>query len=108
MLSPRKILLPFAAAAALAAFGMTAAAPVHAATAQQQKMKTCNADAKAKNLSGADRRSYMKSCLSKDGGMSTAHNSQREKMKTCSAEAKSKALKGAERKHFMSSCLKGS
>jgi hypothetical protein len=37
----------------------TAAAPVK----QQDKMKTCNADAKAKALTGADRKAFMSSCL---------------------------------------------
>ncbi len=32
--------------------------------AQQEKMKTCNADANAQNLKGADRKAFMKSCLS--------------------------------------------
>jgi hypothetical protein len=27
-------------------------------------MKTCNADAKAKNLAGAERKAFMKECLS--------------------------------------------
>jgi hypothetical protein len=31
---------------------------------QQQRMKMCNADAKAKKLDGADRQAFMKSCLS--------------------------------------------
>ena len=107
MLSPLKMLLPIAAAAALVVCGVTAATPVHAATAQQEKMKTCNADATAKSLSGAARRSYMKGCLSKEGKMSAMHNSQQERMKSCNADAKAKALKGADRKHFMSACLKG-
>jgi hypothetical protein len=29
-----------------------------------EKMKTCNADAKAKNLAGAERKAFMKECLS--------------------------------------------
>jgi hypothetical protein len=33
-------------------------------TKQQQKMKTCNADAKAKSLSGDARKEFMKTCLS--------------------------------------------
>jgi hypothetical protein len=33
-------------------------------TAQQQRMKTCNADAKAQSLSGEARKAFMKSCLS--------------------------------------------
>ncbi|MDE2448806.1 MAG: hypothetical protein KGO22_07540, partial [Gammaproteobacteria bacterium] len=32
---------------------------------QQEKMKTCNADANTKGLKGEDRESYMKTCLSK-------------------------------------------
>jgi len=34
---------------------------------QQQKMKTCAADAKAKGLKGTDRRTYMSTCLKSDG-----------------------------------------
>ncbi|MCK9685895.1 PsiF family protein [Scleromatobacter humisilvae] len=37
---------------------------VAAAGSQQNKMKTCNADAKTKDLHGADRKSFMKQCLS--------------------------------------------
>lgn len=33
-------------------------------SAQQDKMKKCNADAKAKNLAGDERKAFMKSCLS--------------------------------------------
>ena len=41
-----------------------AAAPAKAPTAQQSKMKTCNADAGAKNLKGDERKAFMKECLS--------------------------------------------
>ena len=37
---------------------------------QQEKMKSCNADATTKGLKGDDRKSYMKTCLSGD---STGH-----------------------------------
>src|SRR5215469_11747470 len=43
-----------------------AAAPAKTATAketQQEKMKSCNADAKTKGLKGADRKSFMSTCL---------------------------------------------
>lgn len=30
---------------------------------QQNRMKTCNADAKAKSLKGADRKAFMSDCL---------------------------------------------
>jgi len=36
-------------------------------TPQRSKMKTCNADAKAKDLHGPDRKAFMKQCLSGKG-----------------------------------------
>jgi hypothetical protein len=36
-----------------------------AKTAQQNKMKTCNADAKTQALKGDARKAFMKDCLSK-------------------------------------------
>jgi len=43
------------------------AAPAKAVSAKQQaqrdKMKSCNADATSKSLKGADRKTYMSSCL---------------------------------------------
>jgi hypothetical protein len=81
----------------------------HADNSQQSKMKTCNADATAKNLNGDDRKAYMKTCLSAaPPASSSTLNSQQQKMKTCSADAKAKGLAGDERKNFMSTCLKGS
>ncbi|MFI4970273.1 MAG: PsiF family protein [Lysobacterales bacterium] len=95
-------------------------------TAQQEKMKNCNADAKTKALAGADRKAFMKTCLSGSTAAAapaaaapaaaapaaatktaTAKTTQQEKMKTCSTDAKEKKLKGADRKTFMSTCLKG-
>ncbi len=38
---------------------------------QQQKMKACATDAKAKGLKGADRRTYMSTCLKKDSSATT-------------------------------------
>jgi len=76
------------------------AAPAKAPTAQQGKMATCNKDAADKK--GDERKAFMKSCLSADGG---AKVTQQDKMKTCNADAKAKALKGDERKAFMKTCL---
>jgi hypothetical protein len=42
-----------------------------AGTAQQQKMKACATDAKAKGLKGPDRRTYMSTCLKKDSTATT-------------------------------------
>lgn len=81
-----------------------AAEEAAAPTAQQNKMKTCNADAKAKELKGDERKAFMSSCLS---AKADGRAAQQNKMKTCNAEAKTKALAGDERKAFMSSCLKG-
>ena len=65
------------ALAASSSFARAAQAPVAAASAtvataggtepgtpQRSKMKTCNADAKVKDVHGADRRAFMKQCLS--------------------------------------------
>jgi len=95
------------AAGALLVLGLHSTV-VRAENTQQSKMTSCNADAKAKNLAGDDRKAFMKSCLSAGGAAAAPKNSQQEKMKTCNADAKTKALKGDERKKFMSDCLKGS
>jgi hypothetical protein len=89
------------------AIAQTAASTTHT-NSQQEKMKTCNADASAKGLKGADRETYMKTCLSKEGSTPSKGNSQQEKMKTCNADATSKGLKGTERQTFMKSCLSSS
>lgn len=97
----------------LAALLMTVAVgSVHAAdespavekkpSAQQNRMKTCNAEAGEKALKGAERKAFMKECLSTKSTKTTQQN----KMKSCNKEAGDKALKGAERKSFMSECLK--
>lgn len=72
-----------------------------ATTTQQEKMKTCNADATAQSLKGDARKAFMSTCLKKQ-----VPQTQQEKMKTCNADATAKVLKGDERKTFMSECLK--
>jgi len=90
----------------VAALGFTHTA--EAASAQQNKMKSCNAAADEKGLSGEGkgeaRQTFMKECLaakSAKGG----NTAQQEKMKTCNKTAGEKKLAGEERKQFMSSCL---
>ncbi|PYB79283.1 PsiF family protein [Pseudomonas soli] len=85
----------------LLVLGMLIAGQGLAATAQQEKMKTCNADATAKALKGDERKAFMSTCLKAKPAAT-----QQEKMKTCNADATTKALKGDERKTFMSDCLK--
>ena len=109
--------------AALALFsGQSVLAQETKTNSQQEKMTTCNADAKAKGLKGAERKEFMKNCLSGKGteattgtgtatgaagSAATKGNAQQEKMKSCNADAKSKGLKGADRKTFMKDCLSG-
>jgi|SRR5581483_5137917 len=87
----------------LAAFAL----PTSAATPQQEKMKGCNADAAAKQLSGEERKKFMSECLSagKEAKGEKPLTAQQQKMKDCNMEAKTKGLKGEERKKFMSACL---
>jgi len=86
----------------------TASATSPQLNSQQQKMKECAAEANSQGVSGADRKSFMSSCLSSKGMSQEDINKQQEKMKTCNADAKTKALKGDERKAFMKSCLSSS
>jgi hypothetical protein len=74
-----------------------------APTAQQSKMKTCNADATGKK--GDERKAFMKQCLSAKPAAAEAAPklTQQDKMKKCNADATGK--KGDERKVFMKECL---
>jgi len=85
------------------AVGGAHAAEDKAPTAQQSKMKTCNADAKDKK--GDERKAFMKECLSAkpEAPAQDGKTAQQNKMKTCNADAKGK--KGDERKAFMKECL---
>ena len=83
----------------------TAHAAEEKATPQQNKMKTCNADAKTKDLKGDERKAFMKSCLSAKPAAAEGGTAQQNKMKTCNADAKTKDMKGDERKKFMKECL---
>ena len=77
-----------------------------AATPQQTKMADCNKEAKAKDMKGAARKDFMKSCLSnKPAEAKKDKTPQQMKMADCNKDAK--GMKGDERKKFMSGCLKG-
>jgi len=95
-------------------FALAVSSPAFAG-AQQDKMKGCNAQAKADALKGADRKAFMSKCLKKDyvlnaaaapAGTPPATGTQQNKMATCNADAKIQALTGADRKAFMKTCLK--
>ena len=77
-------------------------------TAQQQKMKSCNAQASKKEMKGDKRREFMSQCLSGDSaaaGGGDGTTAQQQKMKSCNAQASRKELKGDKRREFMSDCL---
>jgi hypothetical protein len=94
------------AVAVLIAFGMgLAVLPVGAQNSQQDRMKTCNADASAKALKGDERKTFMSHCLSGDSSSDKQVNSQQQKMKDCNVQAK--GMKGDDRNAFISKCLKG-
>jgi hypothetical protein len=104
MIRPYAILI----AAALAAAGSAAWAQ-DKQSAQQERMKSCNAQAGKKELKGDERKAFMSKCLSGDSakkGDGKALTAQQQKMKSCNAQASKKEMKGDERKAFMSKCLK--
>ena len=74
-------------------------------TAQQERMKTCNADAATQKLTGDARKTFMSQCLS--GKTVATSSTQQNKMKACNEQATTKKLAGDARKSFMSTCLKG-
>ena len=84
-----------------------AAISANAANSQNEKMKTCSAQAKEQTLKGEARKTFMKGCLS-NGAVAAPSETltpQQQKMKTCSADAKTKALHGADRSSYMKNCL---
>ena len=57
------LLLSSLLAATVAAPAYADKEATHAPTAQQQRMKNCNAEAKSKALKGDERKSFMSACL---------------------------------------------
>ena len=73
-------------------------------TAQQERMKSCNAQASKKDLKGDERQAFMSKCLKADAGEGQL-TAQQQKMKSCNAQANKRELKGDKRREFMSDCL---
>lgn len=88
----------------LAAALLLATTSAFAAT-QQEKMRTCSAEAKAQSLKGDERRAFMSQCLSVSPEEKQARLALREKARSCAAEAKSKSLRGEERKAYIAQCV---
>lgn len=86
-------------------------APAFAATPQQEKIKSCNADATKQDLQGEAHTAFLKTCLEarqeakeESKEEKKAMTPQRKKMKTCNAKAK--GLKGDEFKKVRNECLR--
>lgn len=80
--------------------------PARALTPQQERMKSCNAEATQKSLKGEERKTFMSQCLAaKPDAASAALTPQQQKMKQCNADAASQKLEGSARKTFMKECL---
>jgi hypothetical protein len=91
--------------------------PSPAQKAQQEKMKTCNAEAKEKALKGDERTAFMKECLSSGKSAKSdaapaaktaskqAKADEKAKTKACQQEAKEQSLKGDARKAYISECV---
>jgi len=96
-----KKLLPLIAALCLACG--VAQVQAKELTPQQQKMGACNKEAAGKK--GAERKAFMKECLSAkhEVKQEAKPETQQEKMKSCNKKATGK--KGDERKAFMKECL---
>jgi hypothetical protein len=77
--------------------------------AQQERMKTCNAEASSQQLAGDARKTFMSDCLSgkttSASGTSTG-NAQQDKMRACNLQASNRHLQGDARKSFVSDCLR--
>ena len=100
-------MLKFGVVATTIALSLAVGSAAVAATAQQDKMQACNANASNKGLKGDDRKAFMSSCLTSKPAAADAKamTPQQEKMKKCNADASGKT--GDARKTFMSACLKG-
>ena len=104
-----KKLLSLVALCLSLALGVAHAADENVKTPQQMKMGTCNADAKAKELKGDERKAFMKECLSaKPAAAAVAaavegKAARQSKMKMCNDSAKD--MKGADRNNHMKECL---
>ncbi len=100
-----KLMTALIMAAALAVTPFAASAK----SEQQTKMGACNKEAAAKSLKGAERKAFMKSCLSADtasakAAPAAAAPKPKNAMGACATA--SKGMKGADHKKFMSECLK--
>ena len=102
MFMARLVVSLAASAALLAPWG--AQAQLKPLTQQQERMKSCNAEASGKQMKGEERQAFMSRCLKGEAGGKEL-TAQQQKMVTCNRTAGDRKLKGNERRAFMSDCL---
>jgi hypothetical protein len=73
--------------------------------AHRERMSTCSKDAKQQALKGAERKAFMKQCLSGGSAAAAPGGDQPSQTAACRKDARAKGLKGEERKKFISDCL---
>lgn len=84
-------------------FAVGAQAASEAQKAQQEKMKACNAEAKAKDMKGDARKAFMKDCLSAKSGAAKAAPAKAPNA-NCEGMAQQKKLAGAAKGAFLKKC----
>ncbi|HUQ75028.1 MAG TPA: PsiF family protein [Burkholderiales bacterium] len=94
----------------LATAAVLSLAPAHAKderlTAQQERVRDCNAQANRKRMKGDERQDFMSSCLRSHGDAPRKFTAQQDRMRNCNRAASERELKGDERREFMRDCLK--
>jgi len=74
---------------------------------QPDKLKECNNLADKKNLSGDDRKNFLKSCAEKaTGTQPISEMSEKDKMNACKNLADKKNLTGQDRRSYIKDCMK--
>ena len=80
--------------------------------AQQDRMRSCNAEATARAVPAETRRAFMSECLAgrmpAAAAAPAAPPTPQDRMRTCNAEAGTRNLAGEPRRVFMRDCLSGS
>jgi len=75
-------------------------------TPDQKRMRACNTQAKAKQLSGAERSRFLTHCLNGRNGEAPKLTAHQAKNESCTKRADGQRLEGAARRGFMSDCVK--
>lgn len=74
---------------------------------QEDKLKGCNNLADKKNLTGDDRKNFLKSCAEKaTGTQPMSEMSEKDKMNACKNLADKKNLTGEDRRSYIKDCMK--